>query len=198
MMFCLVRRNPTGTARYAAEITSLVQATWGTLNLQAIQGFQSFYGLVSHDDDRVASASFYSNAGAARAANTVIDVWVRAHARQLLPAQPDVFLSKCFVHGAMGRHGTAAYGAIRAWRAAGNDLTVERVRQCLTGAVGDGFRGSCGFLDEGSGSLIAVTLSATRDPARHGHGLPGGTLWTTTGEVEVVARSWEDLSRGFW
>ena len=53
----------------------LVQATWGTLNLQAIRGFRGFYGLVSRDDgERVASASFYSDKGAASAAKAVIDV----------------------------------------------------------------------------------------------------------------------------
>ena len=41
-MFCLVRRNAPGTARHAAEIIRLVQATLGTLKLQAIQGFQGF------------------------------------------------------------------------------------------------------------------------------------------------------------
>jgi len=74
-VFCLVRRNEAGTARHAAEITRLVQATWGTLNLQAIRGFRGFYGLVSRDDgERVASASFYSDKGAASAAKAVIDV----------------------------------------------------------------------------------------------------------------------------
>jgi hypothetical protein len=73
------------------------------------------------------------------------------------------------------------------------------VRQCLTGIVGeDGFRGSSAFLDEASGDAIAVTLFDTRDRARHGHGLPGGTLWTTTGRVEVAARAWEELGKGFW
>jgi len=200
MMFCLVRRNPTGTARYAAEITSLVQATWGTLNLQAIRGFQSFYGLVSHDDgDRIASASFYSDKEAASAANTVIDVWVRTHARQFLSHPPEVFLGECFVYEASEPRDTSVYCSIRAWRAGGDFPTVKRLRQCLTGIVReDGFRGSCGFLDEVSSNMIAVTLFDTSDHARHGHGLPGGTLWTTIGRVTIAARSWEDLGKGFW
>ena len=100
-MFCLVRRNAAGTARHAAEIIRLVQATWGTLNLQAIHGFQGFWGLVSDDDgERVASASFYADKGAASAASNVIEVWVRTHARQLLPHPPEVFLGECFVHEA--------------------------------------------------------------------------------------------------
>ena len=36
MVFCLVRRNAPGTGQHAAAITHLVQATWGTLNLQAM------------------------------------------------------------------------------------------------------------------------------------------------------------------
>ena len=56
---------------------------------------------MSHDDgDRIASASFYSNKDAAFAASTVIDVWVRMHARQLLPDPPQVFLGECFFHKA--------------------------------------------------------------------------------------------------
>jgi hypothetical protein len=97
-MFCLVRRNAAGTARHAAEITRLVQATWGALHLQAIHGFQGFWGLASRDDgERVASASFYADKGAATAASDAIDAWVRTHARQLLPHPPEVFLGECFV-----------------------------------------------------------------------------------------------------
>jgi hypothetical protein len=199
-MFCLVRRNAPGTARHAAEITYRVQATWGTLNLQAIQGFQGFCGLVSRDDgERIASASFYSHRGAASAAHTVIDVWVRTHASQILPRVPEVFFGECFVHEASEPRDTSVYCSIRAWRAGGGGPTIERVRQCLTGIVGeDGFRGSSAFLDEASGDVIAVTLFDTRDRARHGHGLPGGTLWTTTGRVAVAARTWEELGKGFW
>jgi hypothetical protein len=200
MMFCLVRRNSTGTARYAAEITSLIQATWGTLNLRAIRGFQGFYGLVSHDDEeRIASASFYSDKEAASAANTVIDVWVRTHAGQFLSQPPEVFIGECFVNEASEPRDTSLYCSIRAWRAGGDFPTVKRLRQCLTGIVReDGFRGSCGFLDEVSGNMIAVTLFATVDRAGHSHGMPGGTLWTTTGNVVVAARSWDDLRKGFW
>jgi hypothetical protein len=197
-MFCLVRRNAPETARYAAEITRRVRATWGTLGLQAIQGFQGFCGVVSREDrERVASASFYADKEAASAANKVINDWVRTHARQLLFHWPEVFLGECFVHEASEPPDTSIYCSIRAWRAKGP--TVERVRQCLTGIVGeDGFRGSSAFLDEASGDTIAVTLFDTRDRARHGHGLPGGTLWTTTGRVEVAARAWEELGKGFW
>jgi hypothetical protein len=53
-------------------------------------------------------------------------------------------------------------------------------------------------LDEASGDMIAVTLSDTMDRARHGHGLPGGALWTTTGRVAVAARSWDELGKGMW
>jgi hypothetical protein len=199
-MFCLVRRNAIGTARYAAEITTLIHVTWGTMYLQAIQGFQGFCGVVSHDDgERIASASFYSDKEAASAANTVIDVWARAHARQLLPQPPEVFLGECFVHEPSEPRHTSVNCSIRAWRANSDILTVERVRQCLMGMVGgDGFRGSYAFLDEASGDIIAVTLFDTRDRARHGHALPGGTHWNTTGRVAVAARTWEDLRDGFW
>jgi hypothetical protein len=62
----------------------------------------------------------------------------------------------------------------------------------------DGFRGCSGFFDEASGNMIAVTLFGTRERARHGHGLPGGTLWNTTGRVAVAARTWEHFREGFW
>lgn len=200
MMYCLVRRNATGSARYAAEITSLIQETWATMSLHAIRGFQGFCGLVSHDDgERIASASFYSDKEAASAASTVIDVWVQAHARQLLSPPPEVFLGECFVHEPSEPRHTSVNCSIRAWRANRDGQTVERVRQCLMGMVGgDGFRGSYAFLDEASGDIIAVTLFDTRDRARRGHALPGDTLWATTGKVAVAARTWEDLRDGFW
>jgi hypothetical protein len=198
-MFCLVRRNAPGTARHAAEITHRVQATWATLNLQAIQGFQGFCGLASRDDgERIASASFYADKRAASAANMIIEVWVRTHAGELLPDPPEVVLGECFVHEAAEPRDTSVFCAIRAWRAEGDGPTVERVRQCLTGfAAEDGFRGCCAFTDEASSDVIAVTLSDTRDRARHGHGLPGGTLWTATGRVAVAARTWDELGKGF-
>jgi hypothetical protein len=199
-MFCLVRRNAPGTARHAAEITYRVQATWGTLDLQAIEGFQGYWGLASRDDgERVASASFYADRRAASDASTAIEVWVRAHARQLLLHPPEVFLGECFVHEAPEPPGDASvFCSIRAWRA-GDGPTAGRVRLCLEGIAGeDGFRGASAFLDEASGDMIAVTLSDTRDRARHGHGLPGGALWTTTGRVAVAARSWDELGKGMW
>jgi hypothetical protein len=200
-MFCLVRRNAAGTARHAAEIIRLVHATWGTLNLQAMHGFQGFWGLVSDDDgERVASASFYADKEAASTANTVIDVWVRTHAKQLLPQPPEVFLGECFVHEAPGPRDTSSvFCSIRAWRAGGDVLSLRRVRRSLTGIVGeDGFRAASAFVDEASGAVIAVTLSDTMDRARHGHGLPGGALWTTTGRVAVAARTRDELGKGVW
>ena len=83
--------------------------------------------------------------------------------------------------------------------AGGDAPTTERVRRALAGIAGeDNFRGASAFSDEAPGNVIAVTLSDTRDRARHGHGLPGDTLWTTTGRVEVAARAWEELGKGFW
>jgi hypothetical protein len=201
-VFCLVRRNAPGTARCAAEITHLVQATWGTLNLQDIPGFQGFWGLASRDDgERVASASFYSDKRAASAASDAIDAWVRTHARQLLPHPPEVFLGECFVHEAPEPPRDASVycsiRSIRAWRAGGDGPTAERVRRSLAGMVGeDGFRGASAFLDEASGDVVAVTLADTRDRARHGHGLPGGAPWTTSGRVAVAARTWGELCKG--
>src|SRR4051794_41928956 len=108
MVFCSVRRNAPGTGQHAADITHLVQATWGTLNLQAIREFQSFYGLVSHDDgDRIASASFYSDKEAAFAANTVIVVWGRMHARKLLPDPRQGFLGEASFTKAWALGGTS-------------------------------------------------------------------------------------------
>ena len=135
------------------------------------------------------------------AANTVIEVWVRAHARQLLPRPPDVFLGECSVHEAPEPpRDTSVYCSIRAWRAGGGDgPAAEQVRRSLAGIVGEGgFHGCCAFSDAASGDVIAVTLSDTRDRARHGHGLPGGTLWTTTGRVAVAARTWDELGKGVW
>ena len=203
-MFCLVRRNAPGTARHAAEITRLVQATLGTLNLQAVHGFQSFWGLASDDDgERLASASFYADKRAASAASSVIEVWARTHARQLLPHPPEVFLGECFVHEAPEPPRDASVycsiRSIRAWRAGSEGPIAEWVRRSLAGIVGeDGFRGSAAFLDEASGDVIAVTLFDTRDRARHGHGLPGGALWATTGKVAVAARTWDELGKGVW
>jgi hypothetical protein len=117
----------------------------------------------------------------------------------LLSHPPEVYLGECFVYETSKPRDTSVYCSIRAWRAGGDFPTVKRLRQCLTGIVGqDGFRGSCAFLDEASGDMIAVTLFDTSDRARHGHGLPGGTLWNTTGRVAVAARTWEDLRKGFW
>ena len=199
-MFCLVRRNAAGTARHAAEITYLVQETWGTLNLQAVQGFQGFWGLASRDDgERIASASFYADRGAASAASTAIEVWVRAHAKRLLPHPPEVFLGECFAHEAPEPpRDTPVFCCIRAWRGGGDDgPTVERVRRSLAGTAGEGgFRGSSAFSDAASGAVVAVTLSGTRDDARHGRGLPGGALWTATGRVAVAASRWKDLREG--
>jgi hypothetical protein len=200
-MFCLVRRNAAGTARHAAEITYLVQATWGTLNLQAVRGFQGFCGLVSRDDgERIASASFYADRGAASTANTVIDVWVRAHARELLPRPPEVFLGECFVHEAPEPpRDTSVFCSIRAWRASGDGPTAEQVWRSLAGIGGeDGCRGASAFVDEASGDVVAITLFDTRDRALHGRRLPDGTLWTTTGRVAIAARGWEELGEGFW
>jgi hypothetical protein len=196
----LVRRNATGTAEHAAEIAYLVQATWGTLDLQAVHGFCGFRGLVSRENrGRIASVSFYSDRAAAFAGNEVIEAWVRTHARQHLPHPPEVFLGECFVHEASEPRDASVFCAIRAWRSGGDDPTIERVRQCLTGIVGqDGFRGCSAFVDDASGDVIAVTLFDTRDRARHCYGLPGDTLWSTTGRVAIVARTWEELRRGFW
>jgi hypothetical protein len=36
------------------------------------------------------------------------------------------------------------------------------------------------------------------DRARHGHGLPGGALWTTTGRVAVAATTRDELGKGVW
>ena len=149
-MFCLVRRNAPGTARHAAEITRLVQATWGTLNLQAIHGFQGFWGLVSGDDgERVASASFFADKRAASAVSNVIEVWVRTHARQLLPHPPEVFLGECFVHEAPEPPQDASVYCsirfIRTWRAGSDGPTAERVRRSL-GRASSGRTASVGSL----------------------------------------------------
>jgi hypothetical protein len=199
-VFCLARRNAPGTAQHAGEITFRVQATWGTLDLQTTPGFQGFRGLVSHDDGgRIASASFYSDRAGAAAANEAIDVWVRTHARLLLPHPPEVFIGKCFTYEAPDPQDASVFCAIRAWRTDSGSSTAERVRQCLTGFVReDGFRGCSAFSDETSGIVIAVTLSGAGERARHGYGLPGGTLWAVTGRVAVTARTREELRKGFW
>ena len=125
---------------------------------------------------------------------------MRTHARQLLPHPPEVFLGECFVHEAPEPpRDTSVFCSIRAWRAGSDGPTAERVRRSLAGIVGeDGFRGASAFLDEASGDVIAVTLFDTMDRARHGHGLPGGALWTTTGRVAVAARTRDELGKGVW
>jgi hypothetical protein len=118
----------------------------------------------------------------------------------LLPHPSAVFLGECFVHEASEPRDASVFCAIRAWRGGGDGPTVERVRRCLTARIDgeDGFRGASAFSDEASGAVIAVTLADTMDRARRGHGLPGGTLWTTTGRVAVAAKTWDDLRKGFW
>ena len=123
---------------------------------------------------------------------------MRTHAKQLLPQPPEVFLGECFVHEAP-RGTSCGFCSIRAWRAGGDVLSIRRVRRSLTGIVGeDGFRGASAFVDEASRDVIAVTLFDTRDHVQHGHGLPGGTLWTMTGRVAVAAETWDELGKGFW